>query len=182
MTPPETTVDHVKAIRASLPNHFEFDERDLALLALAEQQAADVDALVADVRARRVRNENGMLNSAVREARQARIALARILGQVDMPEAGTGAQIHGRKAAHRAGRRRPDGAPAGEGGPAARRRLPRPRRPPAEDHEHPPERLAELEAAWWAYRDEIMADYGHADWKPAGWEMFEARAPTRTAV
>ena len=97
---PETTVDHVRAIRASLPAHFEFDERDLALLELAEQQAADVDALLADVRARGVRNDDDRLNSAVREARQARIALARILGQVDMPEAGTGAQIHGRRAAH----------------------------------------------------------------------------------
>ncbi len=38
------------------------------------------------------------INSAIREARNARIALARILGQVDMPEAGTAAQIHGRKA------------------------------------------------------------------------------------
>ena len=42
-----------------------------------------------------------------------------------------------------------------------------------EGDEHPPARLAELEAAWWAYRDEIMADYGDRDWKPAGWEMFE---------
>ena len=100
MTPPESTVEHVQAIRASLPNHFEFDERDLALLALAEQQARDIDRLVADVEARGVRNDGDKLNSAVREARNARIALARILGQVDMPEAGTTAQIHGRKAAN----------------------------------------------------------------------------------
>ena len=58
----------------------------------------DLDALVADVEARGVRNDGDKLNSAVREARNARIALARILGQVDMPEAGTTAQIHGRKA------------------------------------------------------------------------------------
>ena len=97
---PESTVDHVKAIRESLPKALEFDERDLALLDLAEQQARDLDALVADVRERGVRGDGDKLNSAVREARNARLALARILGAVDMPEAGTAAQIHATKAAN----------------------------------------------------------------------------------
>jgi hypothetical protein len=39
-----------EAIRASLPKSYEFDERDLALLHRAEQQARDIDALEADVR------------------------------------------------------------------------------------------------------------------------------------
>ena len=43
-----------------------------------------------------------------------------------------------------------------------------------EGDEHSPERLAQLEAAWWAYREQIMAEYGDRDWKPAGWELFEA--------
>ena len=96
---PESTVERVKAIRDSLPTSHEWDERDLTLLALAEQQARDLDALVAGVRERGVRGDGDKLNSAIRESRNARIALARILGQVDMPEAGTTAQIHGRKAA-----------------------------------------------------------------------------------
>jgi hypothetical protein len=50
MTAPKSTVEHVKAIRAALPKACEFDERDLALLDLAEQQARDIDALEADVR------------------------------------------------------------------------------------------------------------------------------------
>ena len=100
MTAPKSTVEHVKAIRASLPKAYEFDDRDLALLELAEQQARDIDALEADVRAHGIRNDGERLNSAIREARNARIALARILGQVDMPEAGTTARLHARKAAN----------------------------------------------------------------------------------
>jgi hypothetical protein len=99
MAKPESTLDHVKAVRTALPSSHEFDERDLALLTLAEQQARDIDALEADVRARGVRNDGGKLDPLVRELRTGRLALAKLLGQVDMPEAGTGAQIHGRKAA-----------------------------------------------------------------------------------
>jgi hypothetical protein len=50
---------------------------------------------------------------------------------------------------------------------------------PAEGHEHPPERLTELEVAWLAYRDRILEECGDVDWKPWGWSAFEARAPER---
>jgi hypothetical protein len=94
------TLNRVKAIRASLPATYVFDERDETLLELAEQQARHIDALEEDVRKRGVRHDGDKLNSAIREARNGRIALARILGQVDMPEAGTTARIHARKAAN----------------------------------------------------------------------------------
>jgi hypothetical protein len=40
-----TAVESVRALRDSLPESHEWDERELALLALAEHQAADIDAL-----------------------------------------------------------------------------------------------------------------------------------------
>jgi len=40
------------------------------------------------------------LNPSVPEVRQSRVALARILGQVDLPEVGTTASLHARKAAN----------------------------------------------------------------------------------
>ena len=52
--------------------------------------------------------------------------------------------------------------------------------PLAEGHEHPPERLAELEAAWWAYGDRILEECGDVDWKPWGWSAFEAGAAARS--
>jgi hypothetical protein len=39
----------VAQVRAALPSSHEFDERDLALLALAERQASDLDLLEADI-------------------------------------------------------------------------------------------------------------------------------------
>ena len=40
-----------------------------------------------------------VLNQALGEVRQARMALARILGQVDVPESSSPRSLHGRKAA-----------------------------------------------------------------------------------
>ena len=42
-------VDLVQAIRSSLPESYEWDEREFALLDLAERQAADLDRLEADI-------------------------------------------------------------------------------------------------------------------------------------
>jgi hypothetical protein len=88
----------VERLRASLPPDFEFDEREMALIDLAAAQAADIDRLEVDITERGVR-VGDRLNQSVAEARQARVALARILGQIDMPEVGTTAQLHARKAA-----------------------------------------------------------------------------------
>jgi hypothetical protein len=84
------TVDLVATIRDSLPPDTEWDERERALLALDERQAADVDRLEADIAKRGVRVDGRgaqVLNQALAEARMGRVALARLLGQVDVPDA-----------------------------------------------------------------------------------------------
>jgi len=83
-------VARVEAIRGSLLPHHEWDEREEALLELARAQAADIERLEADIEARGVRVPGArgqeVLNQSIAEVRQARVALARILGQVDIPE------------------------------------------------------------------------------------------------
>ena len=98
----ETTAAVVDAIREGLPPSYEWDQRDAALLALAARQAADIDRLEADIAERGVRVPSGrgeVLNQAFCEVRQARVALARILGQLDVPEAVRPASLHASKAA-----------------------------------------------------------------------------------
>ena len=92
----------VATVRDSLPPGHEWDERELALLSLAEAQAADIDRLEADLAEQGVRiagRTGTRLNTAFAEVRQARVALARILGGVDIPESVNTATLHGRKAA-----------------------------------------------------------------------------------
>jgi hypothetical protein len=92
----------VEAIRAGLPASHEWDERELALLDLAARQAADIDRLEKDMAERGVRvagRGGDVLNQAFCEVRQARVALARILGQVDIPESLSPRALHGRKGA-----------------------------------------------------------------------------------
>ena len=92
----------VKAISKALPPQADWDEREEALLALAAAQAADIDRLEADIvkRGVRVKGRGGeVLNQALCEVRQARVALARLLDQVDIPESLSPASLHGRKAA-----------------------------------------------------------------------------------
>ena len=93
------SVDLVQAIRVSLPESHEWDERETALLDLAERQAADLDRLEADIAEHGVRLDSGRLNTTFSEARQARVALSRILGQVDIPNSMSPSSLHGRKAA-----------------------------------------------------------------------------------
>jgi hypothetical protein len=98
----KTAVPHVEAIKASLPRSHEWDERERTLLHLAVRQAADIDRLEADIEARGVRvpgRGGEVLNQAIAEVRQARVVLARILGQVDVPESLSPRSLHGRKAA-----------------------------------------------------------------------------------
>jgi hypothetical protein len=92
----------VEAIRGSLPASHEWDERELALLDLAARQAADIERLEADIERGgvRVAGRGGEgLNQAFCEVRQARVALARILGQVDIPESLSPRSVHGWKGA-----------------------------------------------------------------------------------
>jgi hypothetical protein len=77
----------------------EWTERDAALLELAVRQAADIDGLEADIECHGVRLENGRLNTALCEARQARVALGRLLVMVDIPDEISTAAVHATKAA-----------------------------------------------------------------------------------
>lgn len=97
-----TAVALVAAIRDGLPSSHEWDERDRALLDLAARQAADIDRLEADIAEHGVRVQGrgaSVLNQSLCEVRQARVALARILGQVDIPATTPPRSLHGRKAA-----------------------------------------------------------------------------------
>jgi hypothetical protein len=80
----------VKSIREGLPPGVELDEREEALLDLAAHQANDVAALEADIAERGIRVEGSrgqpVLNPAISEARQGRLALGKLLGQLDLPE------------------------------------------------------------------------------------------------
>jgi hypothetical protein len=97
-----TTVVLVTAIRDGLPRSHEWDERERALLDLAARQAADIDRLEAAIAEWGVRFQGrgaSVLNQAFCEVRQGRVALARILGQVDVPDTEGPRSVHGRKAA-----------------------------------------------------------------------------------
>jgi uncharacterized protein with von Willebrand factor type A (vWA) domain len=80
----------IESIRQGLPPGVELDEREEALLDLAARQAGDVAALEADIAERGIRVEGSrgqpVLNPAVSEARQGRLALGKLLGQLDLPE------------------------------------------------------------------------------------------------
>src|SRR5690348_555312 len=95
----KTPCAHVAAIRDSLPDHFQWDEREAALLDLAMRQAKDLEALGADIATHGVRSQSGRLSTIVSEARQSRVALSRILGQVDVPDSVRPAVSHARRAA-----------------------------------------------------------------------------------
>jgi hypothetical protein len=102
MSAESSTKALVETIRAALPPGHEWDERELALLSLAEAQAADIDRLAADLAEQGVRvpaRGGERLNQAFAEVRQGRVALARILGGIDIPESVGTASLHGRKAA-----------------------------------------------------------------------------------
>jgi hypothetical protein len=89
----------VRAVRDGLPPEFEWTPRDRALLDLAERQAADIDLVEQDIASRGVRLANDRLNTALCEARQARVALGRLLGLVDVPDEAATSSLHARKAA-----------------------------------------------------------------------------------
>ena len=79
-----------RAILKGLPPGVELDEREDALLAAAAEQADAIAALEADIETRghMVDGVRGgkVLNPAVAEARQGRLALGRLLGGLDLPD------------------------------------------------------------------------------------------------
>jgi hypothetical protein len=80
----------IEAIRAGLPSGVELDEREEAILDLAARQARDVAAAEADIAGRGylVAGSRGqeVLNPSLAEVRQSRLALGKLLGQLDLPD------------------------------------------------------------------------------------------------
>ena len=75
------------------------DPREEALLAAAARQADDVAALEADI-TKRGHVVDGLVNPSVREARQGRTALGRLLAGIDLPAAASTTALRAEKAAH----------------------------------------------------------------------------------
>jgi hypothetical protein len=87
-----------KVIREDLPENVELDPREEILLRAAAQQADDVASLEADVRARG-HVVDGLVNPSIREARQGRVALSRLLSGIDLPAAANVTTLRAEKAA-----------------------------------------------------------------------------------
>ena len=99
----DPATETIEAIREGLPPGVELDEREEALLDLAARQARDVAAAEADIAERGYlvtgSRGQGMINPSVSEARQGRIALGKLLGQLDLPESTRDAVRNARNAA-----------------------------------------------------------------------------------
>jgi hypothetical protein len=95
----------VEAIRTGLPAGVELDEREEAILDLAARQARDVHAAEADIADRGYlvpgSRDQKVLNPSLAEARQGRLALGKLLGQLDLPESTSDAVRGARHAAER---------------------------------------------------------------------------------
>jgi phage terminase small subunit len=80
-----------RRIHRALPDDCELDERELAILAAASRQADDVAALEAAIAEHGVvaTGSRGQprLSQLVTEVRQGRLALARLLGELDLTDA-----------------------------------------------------------------------------------------------
>lgn len=79
-----------RSVVSGLPDDWEFDDREAALLGLAARQADDL-ALLEEAIASRGTFVSGsagqpVLNPAIGEARQARMAIGRLLGQLELPD------------------------------------------------------------------------------------------------
>jgi hypothetical protein len=82
--------DMIATIRDGLPTGVELDEREEAILDLAARQARDVGRAEADIVARGylVPGSKGqdVINPSIAEVRQSRIALGKLLAQLDLPD------------------------------------------------------------------------------------------------
>jgi hypothetical protein len=94
-----------RAIRDDLPANVELDPREELLLAAAAKQADDIAALEADVRGRGHVLDGGGLNPSVREARQGRLALGRLLAGIDVPAGASATTLRAERAARERWRR-----------------------------------------------------------------------------
>lgn len=79
-----------RQIAGSLPDGWELDDRERALLALAARQRDDLSSLEGAIKKSgpMVIGSTGqpVVNPAITEARQARLAIARILGSLALPD------------------------------------------------------------------------------------------------
>ena len=89
----------MKVVRDDLPTNVELDPREETLLQAAAAQADDIAALEVDI-AGRGHIVDGAVNPSVREVRQGRTALARLLAGIDLPAAATTTVLRAEKAAH----------------------------------------------------------------------------------
>ena len=93
----------IKTIRGGLPLGVELDEREETLLSLAAGQARDVERAEADLAKRGylVPGAQGqqVVNPSLGEARQGRIAVGRLLAQIDLPDSTRDAVKRARHAA-----------------------------------------------------------------------------------
>jgi hypothetical protein len=96
-------LDLVESIREGLPPGVELDEREEALLDLAARQAHDIGLAEADIETRgylvKGARDQDVINPSVSEVRQGRIALGKLLGQLDLPESTRDAVRNARTAA-----------------------------------------------------------------------------------
>jgi hypothetical protein len=80
----------VAAIEEGLPAELELDEREQALLSLAGRQADDVARLEAEIESRGVTATGSrgqpVLNPALAEVRQGRLALSKLLASLALPD------------------------------------------------------------------------------------------------
>jgi hypothetical protein len=105
----------VKQFTDALADGEEYDERETALLDLARRQADDIDALEAQLKLEGASVAGSMgqsrLNPIFAELRQQRLALAKILHDVKLPDEGLGASKNSQQ--QRAARSRWDRDKAG---------------------------------------------------------------------
>ena len=101
-----------KSVTEGLPDGWELDERELAVLELAAGQADQLDALEAAIRRDGVTAVGSAgqlrLNPAVAEARAARLAVGRLLGQLQLPDADAQPRSEAGRRGQRAARARWD--------------------------------------------------------------------------
>jgi P27 family predicted phage terminase small subunit len=98
-----------RKLHSELPDDAEFDERELALLALACKQTDDVAALEAAVKkhGRTVRGSTGQVrvHPALSEIRQGRLAVKRLLDQIELTPPTPAQQLTSQRARQAVGKR-----------------------------------------------------------------------------
>jgi uncharacterized protein with von Willebrand factor type A (vWA) domain len=94
----------VESILKGLPPGIELDERERTLLDQAARQADDIAALEADIAEQGIRVPGSraghtVLNPAISEARQGRLALGKLLGALELPESASDSSRRAQRAA-----------------------------------------------------------------------------------